>query len=372
MKKVLFVANIYKHFIAFHMPYLQLLKNMGCEVHLAAGERSVDIEIADYQHNINFRRNPFNVINLQAYFELRKLMDTERFDLVCCHTSIASAIARLACISSRKHFGTKLLYTVHGFDFSNYSGFKQWLLFYPVEKYLSKYADGIVLINTEDYNLVKRKKFRNSDTFKINGIGLDTSRFTPDTTIKQKLRSDYGFGEDDFIMIYSARFVPVKSHEFIIDSFCEIVKISNSVKVIFLGDGPLLNNMKYKTNMLGLDKNIFFYGYRNDVSNFLNMCDCGVSASSTEGLGMNVAEAMYFRLPVVVTENSGHNELVINGMNGLMFKWGDEKAFVNNIRYLYLNERERYSMGNSGYNHVRNFLIDKCVNNMYNIYSRYL
>ena len=65
--KILFVANIHKHFTTFHLPYIKLLKNQGFEVHLAANGIEEKVIEADKQVLIPFGRSPFDINNIIAF-----------------------------------------------------------------------------------------------------------------------------------------------------------------------------------------------------------------------------------------------------------------------------------------------------------------
>jgi glycosyltransferase EpsD len=64
-----------------------------------------------------------------------------------------------ACLTrlAARNCGAKVIYTAHGFHFFKGSPLLNWLVFYPIEKYLSKYTDCLVTINEEDYYLANKK-----------------------------------------------------------------------------------------------------------------------------------------------------------------------------------------------------------------------
>ena len=74
---------------------------------------------------------------------------------------------------------TKVLYTAHGFHFYKGSSFLSWLIYFPIEKILATRTDCIVTINEEDFLLAK--KHFHTNVKKIDGVGVDLSRFVPIT-----------------------------------------------------------------------------------------------------------------------------------------------------------------------------------------------
>jgi glycosyltransferase EpsD len=373
MKKILFVANVHKHFTAFHLPYIKLLREQGHEVHVAANGIDEVILEANRQIIIPFGRSPFHKSNYKAFFQLKKLIETEKYNLVTCHTSIASAITRLACIYIRKNSSTKLLYTVHGFDFSKYSSLKSWLMYYPMEKFLSRFTDGMVIINNEDYNLILRKNFSNKDTFLINGIGVNGERFGDALkTDKVALRKEYGYKNNDFILIYIAEFISRKNHIFIIDSVNELKNEIPELKIIFVGKGNLLAKMQEISEKKGLSKIIDFFGFRKDIGNLIRISDIGISASKLEGLPMNISEEQLMGLPVVATHDKGHEELIQHGFNGFLFPQNNQAKFIEYIKSLYYNKELRNRMGRNASEYVKKFDISVSLTQMDEIYKKYL
>ncbi|WDC84199.1 glycosyltransferase [Caloramator sp. mosi_1] len=104
-----------------------------------------------------FNRNPLNKNNITAYKKIKEIIRNGKYDIIHCHTPVASFLTRLAC---RKVEYTKVIYTAHGFHFFKGAPLKNWLIYYPIEKWLSKYTDSLITINDEDYNCAITKGFK--------------------------------------------------------------------------------------------------------------------------------------------------------------------------------------------------------------------
>lgn len=155
-KKVLFCATVDYHFKAFHLPYFQWFQDMGWEVHVAAGG-NMNLPFVDEKFSIPIRRSPFHPENLSVYRRLKRLIQDNGYDMIHCHTPVGGVLARLAARQARQK-GTKVLYTAHGFHFCDGAPLKNWLLYYPIEKFLSSYTDCLITINEEDYERAKQMK----------------------------------------------------------------------------------------------------------------------------------------------------------------------------------------------------------------------
>lgn len=368
------MANIHKHFLAFHLPYIQWFKEQGYEVHVAAGgDRSVVVPNANKMFYLSLERHPFKVANIKAYKELRHIIEAEDYCLVHCHTAMGSVVARLAARRERAKGHLKVLYTAHGFHFFKGGPKQYWLMYYPMERYLSRYTDAIITINQEDYELVRTRGFRNRDTYKIPGIGINTERLiVTDEETRHSLRREYGYDENTFILIYIAEYIERKNHRFILESLPEIVKAFPNVKVLFAGRGVLMEQMKALTSTLHVERYVDFLGFRKDIGQLIALSDVGISSSRQEGLGLNVAEEMYAGLPVVASEDRGHKELVDNGRNGFIFKQGDTIGFVSQVLQLAKNPDMRMRFGKSAKEKMQRFTLENALKEMVRIYEKYL
>jgi glycosyltransferase EpsD len=149
-RKILFISNT-ANFAKFNRPFMRWFREQGWQVDYAsAGEE--DVPDCDNHYTIAIARHPFKLKNVNAYKELSHIL-ANGYDIVHCHTPTCACLARLA---SRKD-GARLIYTAHGFHFFKEAPLVNWLVYYPIEKHLSRFTDGLVTINKEDYDLAKKK-----------------------------------------------------------------------------------------------------------------------------------------------------------------------------------------------------------------------
>ena len=371
MPKVLFVANVYEHIVGFHIPYMKWFKEHGYEVHVVANDLGdYNIPYADRIIEIGIERSPLKVGNIMAIKQLRHLIETERYDMVSCHTPMGSVIARIAAIRARKKYGLKMIYTSHGFHFFNGAPKKNWLLFYPIEKLLSRYTDAIVTINSEDYELVRELGFKNKKTYRIHGIGIDTSRLGYDEEKSvNELKEEYGYKSEDFVLLCMAEFIPRKNFRFLIESMPLLIERIPNIKMIFAGRGEDRDKTMDLAKNTNVDRFINFIGRRSDIGNLIKISDLGVSSSIQEGLGMSVAESLYLGRPVAVSNIRGHRDLVQQGKNGFLFDLNDKNDFVEKVVFLYENPTKREEMGKFAMESMEKFLLKNSLKEMSDIYS---
>lgn len=154
MNKILFLSNT-ANFSKFNRPYMRWFRERGWRVdYCSAGEERV--EDCDNQYAIPIARSPFSLRNVRAYRQLKRLLIENQYDILHCHTPMGGVIGRLAARRLRSQGKIKVIYTAHGFHFYKGAPLVNWLLYYPMEKWLARFTDAIVTINEEDYERARK------------------------------------------------------------------------------------------------------------------------------------------------------------------------------------------------------------------------
>lgn len=372
--KILFVATVRSHIGQFHMPFIRELKAHGVEVHAAFKDNSadkpgLDLSAIDKTFEVPFERRPLRPNNIKAYRELKKIIDGNGYDAVHCHTPMGAVITRLAAKSARKK-GTKVIYTAHGFHFFKGASMKNWMLFYPVEKYLSKYTDCLITINSEDCELAHKKKFRAGKIYKVHGVGVELDKFKAvDADEKARLRAEYGYDGDTFIMIYPADLSVRKNQPMLFDALQKIAEKNKNVKLLLPGQPIRLEEYKRMVSERGIADNVEFLGYRRDINNLVGLSDLSVASSFQEGLPINLIEAMAMGNAIVATDVRGNNDAVEDGVNGYLVPVGDSDLMAEKILEL-MNDREKLrTFGENGLDMVKDFSTENVNREMLTIYG---
>lgn len=369
MKKVLFTATVDSHILQFHLPFLKLFKENGYEVHVATNGKE-DIPYCDYKHTIPFERSPFKLNNIKAIIQLKKIIDTEKFNIIHTHTPMGSVVTRLAAKNARKKYHTRVIYTAHGLHFFKGAPLKNWLLFYPVEKYLSKYTDTLILINQEDFDLCKRKFKKCKDIQYVPGVGIDESKFnfTMSDNEKVNLRNSLGLKKSDFVMIYAAELSKRKRQIWLINSIKDLLYVHDDIHLLLPGKDSLNGKCQKLVNELNLENQIHFLGYRSDIPKLLKISNLALSSANQEGLPVNILEALYVGLPVVATNCRGNRDLIKNGVNGFIIEKNNVDGFADAIMNLY-KDRTKYEMiSKNNLKDVNKYYLNSILERMNNIY----
>lgn len=150
-RKAAYIATVYGHLAAFHLPFMEDLKNGGCEVHAYAAPDPFRKDVAEAGFEVRdlpFSRRPLSPGNIKALLALTAWLKKERYDIVHVHTPNAALITRTAAWIA----GCRgIYYTAHGFHFYRGAPIYNWLVYYPLERLAARVTDVLITINREDY-----------------------------------------------------------------------------------------------------------------------------------------------------------------------------------------------------------------------------
>ena len=369
--KILFVATVQSHICQFHLPIMDMLQKNGYEVHVAARnnlaeKNGLSMKYADKVFDIPFERSPFNTKNIGAYKQLKKIMKDEKYDIVHCHTPVGGILARLAGRKFRKD-GLRMIYTAHGFHFYDGAPKKNWIIYYPIEKFMSRYTDDLITITEEDYKLAKDRNFK-GNIHHVHGVGVNTDKFVKlSEEDRQKLRVDKGY-TNEFIILCTGELNKNKNQDTLIKAMKEVVKKHPEAKLLLAGNGPEYDNLVKLVEDLNLSNDVELLGYRTDIQDYVNICDLVVSASYREGLPLNIMEAMICGKPVIASDNRGHRELIRNHENGLIIKLDDYTNFINGINLLIEDKKLRDYFSKNALNMIEVFKVKNVKQELIKIY----
>ena len=369
MKKILFAASTLSHIENFHIPYLKYFKDNDFEVHIMGkGNNKSPIPYVDKVIPISFEKNMFSLKNFISAFKISKLIKREKYSTISTHTILASFFTRLGImLSLKKH--PLVINTVHGYLFDENSDFIKKVIMILAEKFVRPVTDTILVMNSTDYEIAKKYNLYKKNLYSIDGMGINASKF-PFSTEENKsyLREKYNIPKDDFLLIYVAEFSKRKNQQFLIDSIKILISEGyNNVKLLLLGDGVLLDDMKQYSKTLGIEDNIIFKGYIKEVCNYYQISDICVSSSRIEGLPFNIMEAMSTGLPIIASKIKGHIDLVDHESNGFLYNFDDIDSFCNYVKMLYSDRSLLTSMGISSNELSKNYTLESVYPEITNI-----
>lgn len=366
--KILYVTTVSNTMNAFLIPHIRMLYQKGYHIDLACNiQQPISSELVNYVqniYNVSFERAPISKKNIDASIELNKIIKQNSYDIVHTHTPIASMITRLVC---KNKPSTKVFYTAHGFHFFKGAPLLNWLVYYPIEKYLSRYTDTLITINKEDYHRAK-SKFKTNYIAYIPGVGLDLSRTNTQISSRVDKLREIGIDSDSFIVLSVGELNKNKNHETVIRAINEIGL--SKVHYIICGEGKRKGYLENLSKELNISNNVHILGYRKDVFNWYSSSDIFVFPSYREGLGMAALEAMSFGLPIITSDVHGIVDYSQNGKTGYNFKPSDFKGIAKAIEKLYVEENNRMSIGMYNKRVVEKYDVNHCILILDEIYKK--
>lgn len=374
--KILFVSNVRSHIGQFHTNFINLLHKNGHTVEVSCFDNSADKDGFDFSsvskfYFIPLQRSPFKIQNIEAISQLTQIIKNGNYDIIHCHTPMGAVSARIA--AQRAKTNAKVIYTAHGFHFFNGAPIKNWIFYYPVEKHLAKKTDTLITINNEDFQRAKDKNFKvRDDIVKINGVGVDLKKFIQATPIiKSQLRKEYGFNNDEFLLIYPADLVYGKNQEMIFKAIKLLEQKIPTIKLLLPGQPKKLDEYKQMVRDMNIEDRVQFMGYRRDIPKLVSLCDVSVSASKREGLPVNLIEALAIGKPIVATNVRGNADIVEDGVNGYLVEQNNYEQMADRIFKIYSDNKLAASMSKNAIKMAEKYSIDSVNKSLANVYKKY-
>lgn len=375
-KKVLMLASVASMIDQFNMNNINLLKQNGYEVHVAANfengstsssERMIIFkrelhELSIRYFQVDFSRNIGNICqNLRAYKQVVSLLKNNKYEFVHCHSPIGGFIGRVAS----KVTNTKVIYTAHGFHFYKGAPLINWLLYYPVEKLCSYFTDILITINKEDYNFAINK-MKSKKIYYIPGVGIDVEKYSNITLDKAKKYKELGISENDIMLLSVGELNKNKNHEIILRALSKINK--KDVHYFIAGKGDLKDYLIKLAQDLNIQDRVHFLGFRNDIDEIYKVADIFCFPSFREGLSVSLMEAMAVGLPIICSNIRGNNDLVKNNINGFLCNQNYIDEFKESIERLINDSNLSYKFRVNNQNDILKFSIENVIKEMEIIY----
>lgn len=376
MKKALILASVASMIDQFNMSNIKLLLDAGYEVHVAANfqhgnttslSRLVEFKGLLTSMNVNyfdiqFMRNAFSLKNINAYKQVKQLLHQNRYDIIHLHSPIGGVVGRLAARKFRQS-GTKVIYTAHGFHFYKGAPILNWIIYYPIEWWLSKFTDLILTINSQDYD--RAIKFKSCPVQRIPGIGIDTQSLIEENNLSDYIRRELNIPIDSIILLSVGELNKNKNHSTIIKA---ISNLNKDIYYVICGEGILKESLKSLAHDYGVEDRVIFSGYRTDIPAFLHSADIFIFPSFREGLSVSLMEAMAAGMPCIVSRIRGNTDLIIEGCGGYLCSPADHEGFSKAILQM-ITSREMKKMGEYNIKHIANFDVHIVMDKMKKVYE---
>ena len=369
--KILYVTTISLTINSFFKPHIEMLVREGHTVDIACNAKDLALaslygELGCNFYQVDFSRSPLSKDNIKAFKQLKKVIEDGGYDVVHCHTPNASVITRLVCRNLRKNSELKVFYTAHGFHFYKGAPKLNWMFFYPVEKFCSRFTDKLITINTEDYELAK-SKFKAKEICYVPGVGIDLSRFENIQVDRSEKRREIGVPEDAFLLLSVGELNENKNHQVIVKA---LAKLNNpNVHYAIAGIGDKRDSLLELASSLGVSEQVHLLGYRKDIPELNHSADAFCFPSHREGLGLAAIEAMACGLPLITSNVHGINDYSEEGITGYKCAPADVDGAQSAIAQLLADVSLRQRMGATNRVCAKKYSVEKIVAKMKELYG---
>jgi glycosyltransferase involved in cell wall biosynthesis len=307
--------------------------------------------------------NPLS--DIVSIFKLFFLFRNLKPHIVHTHTPKAGMVGMIAAFLARVPYR---FHTVAGMPLMEKSGPLRLVLLI-IEKIIYKLS-VLVLPNSNglrDFiisnNLVSKNKLKVIGFGSSNGINLEYYNASEEINIvSEKLKKSLNIQDSDIVFLFVGRVVSHKGVNELIQAFNRLQKEFKFIKLLVVGGfEDNLDPISQTSKDLLYNGNIIHVGFQSDVRPFFSLSDVFVFPSYREGFPNVVMQACAFKLPCIVTDISGCNELIINDYNGFIIPPKDSNAIFTAMKKFILNPILLHSFGENS----RNMLMEKFEQNFY-------
>ena len=253
------------------------------------------------------------------------------------HAMLFRAIeyTRMACAGQ----SVKLVVTPH-FDLSKKS------FFLRVLDSLLKGIDTLAVaesLSTAEY-LIQHQGYKKDKVYLLPN-GVDKTVFYPDSSLREKMRKQYGFHVKTTVFICVARLAAVKDPVTLVQAFRNVWKRNPDVRLVYIGEGEERAKLEFYIRESGMEKVVILAGEQHNINAYLNMADVFVLSSIEESLPLALLEALCVGLPCVVSRVGDMPRWVEHGENGYVCPPQDITLLSCFLNLLADNEQQRKTMG---------------------------
>lgn len=343
---------------------LDLAKGMiekGHQIHILVGGAGAFTEALDknniaYTSLTHLKRELSVQHEVLGYFEIKKQLELLNPDIVHCHSTKAGLLGRLAA----KSLNIPVVFTAHGWAFTDGVGNRSQKVYAKLESILSKISDGVITVS----------EFDRQYGFKYN-VGSPELVTTIHNGVPDIERPTKHTQNPVPKLIMVARFENQKDQYFLINTLAELPK-NLDWRLDLIGDGPNLQKCKDLTKSKQLDNKIIFHGQSFKVKEFLNQADIFILISKYEGFPLTILEAMRASLPIIASDVGGVKESV-TAQNGFLIPKNDNIALRTALVNLITDAKLRAQLGNNSRKaYEDNFTFDIMLGKTLAIYNKIL
>lgn len=291
--------------------------------------------------------------DLFGLIELFKFLKANKYDVVHTHTTKAGLIGRIAARMSSTNV---IIHTVHGFAFSENSS-KCKIYFYSlIERVASFFCDRIVTVS--NYHRQWAINLKIAKESKLQAIPNGIQGISLSEKISRK--------SNNFNILFVGRLVIEKG---ILDlvSATSMLKKSGiaEVNLLLVGAGEDELTIQEHIKSLGVENNVEFLGFKDNISTYYENSDIFCLPSYREGLSISLLESMSTGIAIVASDVGGNKEALSYGDSGLLYEAGNIESLFKCLSSLIVDDKLRFELGASAKKRFNSYYHEKIMTDAY-------
>ena len=240
-----------------------------------------------------------------------------------------------------------------------------------LQAYLPDFCDAVDLVISPSEGMKKvMREYGVESHIEVVPNGVDLHRFHEAQPLS---RADFGFSDQDILLVYAGRLAPEKNLDFLIRSFSGVSQVFANVHLLIVGGGQkqFEEDLISLPSQLGISDRVHFVGMipYDRLPSYLAMCDAFVTASVTEVHPLSVIEGMATGLPVLGIDSPGVGDSISDRETGLLAT-NDIASFTAKLTYLCADGRLRKAWGRAAREASTQYDISRTTKIMLSHYMR--
>lgn len=269
---------------------------------------------------------------------IRRYIKRREINVLHCHQYTPYFYGVLGSLFTK----SKVIFTEHGRFYPDRHSTKRRL----INPLLALASTHLTAISQSTADALSKYEYLRKDKIKViyNGIqDLDGQVQSREVLLDElKLPADYRY------IGTISRLEPIKNQAMMINAFYIVKQEFADLKIVLIGDGAKMQDLKKLAISLGIEKDVIFTGFLDNPQCYIGLFEIFLLSSFSEGTSMTLLEAMSMSRPCVVTDVGGNPEIVVHGKTGLIAPSDDVDVFSRSIIQLLLDEEKMDEFGKSG------------------------
>lgn len=262
----------------------------------------------------------------RAALYIYRILKKGGFDIVHTHGYFADICGQFVA----RLLGIRSVSTCHGFVNSD----NKLRIYNFLDKLALRFCRSVIAVSDEISIELQKSGIKTSCINVLqNAVNINADKKVY-KTIRFEKRLELGIRHDQNVVGYLGRLSSEKGLAFLVEAASGLRRHGANLKLVFVGDGPERQFLKQQVENLGLEKDVLFVGFQEEVERWISVFDVFVLPSTTEGTPLALLEAMALGVPVIATAVGGIPKVVSDRINGLLVPPGDQVALRRSILQL--------------------------------------